>query len=117
MAYPSHYGQYFVPFSDGPDNHPYEVIDKTLKKANEKIVYINKKIEVAKKDGSRIFIRPCFVTGFSVKEIENISKIEKTNLRLWLQAFTCTWCRMHKSYNRAEIKAQEKAIYDNGGNS
>jgi hypothetical protein len=34
MAYPSHYHKNFGNFADGPDNHPFEVIDKTLRTAN-----------------------------------------------------------------------------------
>ena len=117
MAYPSHYSKYFVPFSDGPDNHPYEVIDKTLEKANIKIASINNKIVNAKADGSKIEIRPGFETNLSVNEIQKLVPVEKTDIRLWLQAFTCTWCASSKAYTRTEVKAQEKAIYDNGGDS
>jgi hypothetical protein len=90
MAYPSHYSKNFVPFSDGPDKHPYEVIEKTLKKANIKINNLNIKIEKAKTENSKIEIRPGFETNLSVEEIQKLKPIKKTKIRLWLQAFTCT---------------------------
>lgn len=114
MAYPSHYHKNFGNFADGPDNHPFEVIDKTLRTANIKIDNLNKEISLAQKNNEKIKIRENFYANISA---ENMEKIDYKKVRLWLQAFTCTWCGNSISYNKEEIFAQENAIYKNSGNS
>ena len=89
MAYPSHYARSFVPFSDGPDNHPYEVIDKTLKKASQKIDFLNGAIENARKNNSKVILRKGFGASLAPAEAFRL-RITKDKIRPWYQAFTCT---------------------------
>ena len=115
MAYPSHYHKNFGNFVDGPDNHPFEVIDKTLKVANIKIDKLNKEISFAQKNNKKVKIRENFYANISAKDM---SKVDYSKIRLWLQAFNCTWCgEDYKIYNKEEIWAQEDAVYKNYGDS
>jgi hypothetical protein len=86
MTYPSHYWKWFLWFKN-PDNHPYEVITDALKNSYIKIEKYNKK--------------------------ENIKKLEKKQIRLWLQWFSCTRCKGSTPYMDNKFKKQIKAIYDN----
>jgi hypothetical protein len=67
-----------VPFSDGPDNHPYEVIDKTAKRASLKIDRLNEVIKRAKENKTKIFIRKNFAAALPAEKAE---VVEKDNLR------------------------------------
>lgn len=117
MAYPSHFNKDFGNFPDGPDNHPFEVIDKTLISANKKIDNMNEKIVLAQKNNEKVEIRDGFYSNLSKEEVLNLEKIDYKKVRLWLQAFTCTWCNNSISYNKEEIWKQEDAIYKNSGDS
>lgn len=115
MSYPSHYHKNFGNFSDGPDNHPFEVIDLTLKFANRKIDNLNREIENAQKNNEKIKIRENFYANIQVDKVE---KIDYKKIRLWLQAFNCVWCsKNYKVYNKEEIWEQVDAVYKNHGNS
>jgi hypothetical protein len=49
--------------------------------------------------------------------VENQKKIENSQMRLWIQWFSCTWCPWATPYVDAKFKKQTRAIYDIWGNS
>lgn len=87
MTYPSHYWKWFLGFAN-PDNHPYEIITDALKNAYSKIDKYN-------------------------LDKNNIKKLEKKQIRLWLQWFSCTRCKGSTPYMDNKFKLQTKAITDN----
>ena len=89
MTYPSHYWYGFLWFKY-PDNHPYEVITDALKNSYSKINKYN-------------------------LEKNNIKNLDKKQIRLWLQWFSCTWCKNSTPYMDYKFKLQTKAIRDNNG--
>ncbi len=92
MAYPSHYGKWFLGFTQ-PDNHPYEVMQDALKNAYAQIDEYNKKQQGV------------------------FSSLSKNQIRLWLQWFSCTWCKWATPYLNNKFKKQTRAISDMKANS
>lgn len=91
MTYPSHYGNWFLGFKY-PDNQPYEVLTDALKNSYKKIEIYNKKNSLS---------------------TEGFSPLQKKQIRLWLQWFSCTRCKNSTPYYDNKFKLQTKAIYDN----
>ena len=122
MSYPSHYPKGYLGLSN-PDDYPYEIIQDSVKKAYAKIDSLNKIIEKEKKKaegGNKkllqkgIYLRD---TLYSNKKLSGIQKLDKRQIRMWLQAFSCLWCKSYKLYDKEQIQAQKKAIYDLKGDS
>ncbi|PID83404.1 hypothetical protein CSB11_01265 [Candidatus Campbellbacteria bacterium] len=112
MAYPSHYSWRFLPqYTDGPDNHPYEVIEKTIKASDKKIEDLNQKIAWSIENKKPLTIRPGVVSKIKP---EDLKIIQKNKVKFWLQAFYCSWCRNSKPYGLTEILLQKKALEDSG---
>jgi hypothetical protein len=110
MTYPSHYNQNFIGLNTA-DSHPYEVIRYTMKKINEKIDRINKEIVLAKKEKRKIKIRKNFEAALDVEKAE---EVKKDKVAIWLQAFSCTWCKNYIPYGKVQVQAQIRAAQDEG---
>jgi len=91
MTYPSHYGRNFLWFVQ-PDNHPYEVIQDALKNAYQVIDDYN----IEKPDSK---------------------PLEKKQIRLWLQWFSCSRCPWATPYLDNKFKLQTQSVSDMWANS
>ncbi len=87
MIYPSHYYDNTLGL-DHPDLYPYEAIDAAMKLSDEELKVVNP-------NGTRA----------------------QAKVRPWLQGFTASYLKHYKNYGADEIKAQIKAVNDNGINS
>ena len=113
MTYPSHYWKWFLWFSN-PDNHPYEIIKNSILESNLQIDNLNKEIELSKNENRKIKLSNWLETDL---KWENAKKIDKNQIRLWLQGFTCTRCKWATPYNSYKFWWQTKAIKDMWWNS
>lgn len=87
MIYPSHYYDNTLGL-DHPDLYPYEAIDAAMKLSDAELKVVNPK-------GTRT----------------------QASVRPWLQGFTASYLKHYKNYGADEIKAQIKAVNDNGVSS
>jgi hypothetical protein len=84
MMYPSHYLPTHLPGVPTPDLMPYETLYKSA--------------------------------GMAVLRNERMREagIEPARVIVWLQAFTASWLRNHRSYGAEELRLQKKGVYDVG---
>lgn len=97
MIYPSHYASGFSNFKN-PADHPYEVIERSMRTAYQRLIAFNKKVaaeEVKQKSLSQ-------VSNVPVSPQAKLKVISK--LRPWLQDFN-----LGATYDAAKVKAQIKA--------
>ena len=109
MIYPSHYGVGFLWYKQ-PDNHPYEIFQYAINESNNKINALNKEIKLAQEENRSISI----LWKFDAKKsnISKVSEIKPTNVRPWLQGFSCTRCPGATRYNTTKFRKQIQAIND-----
>ncbi|MDQ7023422.1 MAG: putative glycoside hydrolase [Candidatus Gracilibacteria bacterium] len=110
MTYPSHYGAGTLGFSN-PDNHPYEIIKMSIQESNVQINRLNKEIELAKLEDRKVKLSNGLEAGINTSEVGNI---DNSQIRLWLQGFTCTRCKGATPYNSYKFKEQTRALTDMG---
>lgn len=91
MIYPSHYGDGNFGL-DHPDLYPYETVLRALQKSSSELAEYG----AGKATDSEILTRPRAV------------------VRPWLQDFTATYLKNHKTYKDDEIREQIQAVYDAG---
>ena len=109
MIYPSHYWVWFLWYKQ-PDNQPYEIFSYALWEANKKISALNTEIQAAQKENRSISI----LWKFDAKKsnISEIKEIQATNIRPWLQWFSCTRCPGATRYDTQKFRKQIQAVYD-----
>ncbi len=87
MIYPSHYYEGSMGL-DYPDLYPYEAIDGAMKYSEAELKTVN-----PRGDRTQAGVRP------------------------WLQGFTASYLKNYRTYGVEEVKAQIKAVNDNGSDS
>lgn len=112
MAYPSHYPTWYLSL-ENPDDFPFVVLNNALAKARKKIVNLNKKI-ILKDKNKTIELKPGFMAQVDIDQVE---KIDDSKIRVWLQGFSCSWCKHFRRYGREEIQEQIRAVKNNNLNS
>ena len=107
MVYPSHYweGYYWFKY---PDNNPYWVIKTALWNAKEKVISLNQEIKNAWIEYRDIRLNDNFI--FSKQD--SIWEISVSQIRPFLQWFSCGRCRGSTPYNREKFRWQVDAAYE-----
>ncbi len=96
MIYPSHYASGFMNFKN-PAEHPYEIIERSMKSAYQRLIVFNKKQLLA--ENAKLAAN---AEGVPVSNLTS-SKVT-AKLRPWLQDFN-----LGAAYDAAKVKAQIKA--------
>ncbi len=114
MIYPSHYWAGFLWYKQ-PDNNPYEIFQYALNWAKKRIDWLNLEIKNAQNEQRNISILWKFDSKIS--DISNIWEIKYTNIRPWLQWFSCTRCSWATPYTTSKFRKQIQALEDAWMNS
>lgn len=97
MIYPSHYASGFSNFKN-PADHPYEVIQKSMRAAFARLITFNDKQLAAENTTAQIV---------EAAELQEKSSKPRAKLRPWLQDFN-----LGATYDAAKVRAQIKAVTD-----
>lgn len=109
MIYPSHYWPGFLWYKQ-PDNNPYEIFEYALNGAKKRIDWLNQEIKNAQAEQRNISIVWKFESKTS--DISNIWEIKYTNIRPWLQGFSCSRCSWATPYTTSKFRKQIQALQD-----
>ncbi len=110
MIYPSHYATWYL-WATIPDNIPYHILKNSIFNSNKRIDKLNKDIKDSNLSWTNYLIKNAFTPK---KDLKEFKEIPKTNLRPWIQWFSCTRCDWATPYNRKKFREQIRGMEEWG---
>ena len=105
MIYPSHYAAGYLGYVS-PDNHPYPVFKDAMNNAKKRIDALNASLKNLG-ESKKVLIQDIY----EFEEIfEEERQVSYSQMRSWLQGFSCTWCKNYQPYDKKKFRDQIRAI-------